>query len=119
MDDAGTVIIISLCLFRIGIPLLITFLLTYLIDRFITKKSAAMANNMEDPGAAEPAPFFVPCWNMRDCPSEKHAQCQAISRPGVPCWLTMQLIDGHLSTDCLDCPVFHQTHVRTHHDSSV
>ena len=113
MDEVGTVVIVSLFFFRIGIPLLVTFLLTYLIDRFITKKSAARANNTEIERAAEEAPFLVPCWDMRDCPPEKRGKCQAISRPGVPCWLTMQLVDGHLSTDCLGCPVFHQTHVRT------
>lgn len=118
MDEIGTIIVISLCLFRIGIPLAITFLLTYLIDRFVTGKSTAKRSDAETPEAAEPVPVFVPCWEMTDCPPEKRAACQAISRPGVPCWLTMQLTSGHLSDECLDCPVFHHTHARTQ-DSPV
>lgn len=113
MDEIGTVIVISLCFFRIGIPLIVTFLLTYLIDRFVTNKSAAKTGDAETLQAAEPGPFFVPCWEMKDCLPEKRAACQAVHRPGIPCWLTMQLTSGHLATECLDCPVFHHTHVLT------
>lgn len=119
MDEVGTIIVISLFLLRIGIPLAITFLITYLIDRFVTGKSPARTIDAETPEMDQEAPFFVPCWESKDCPPEKHAACQVTNRPGIPCWLTMQLTKGHLSTECLDCPVFHQTHVRTHQDSSV
>lgn len=117
MGEIGPIIVVSLCLIRIGIPLLATFLLTYLIDRFLTKRSARIGD-AEAQDTAEAVPLFVPCWEMKDCPTEKRAACQVMHRPGVPCWLTMQLVNGHLSSECLDCPVFHHTHVLTQ-DSPV
>ncbi len=54
----------------------------------------------------------VMCWDIIGCTAERKTHCPAAQRPGIPCWLTMQLLEGHLPERCLACPVFSVRHTQ-------
>jgi hypothetical protein len=53
----------------------------------------------------------LPCWVMRNCPTERRAQCQAFLQHDVPCWQMFRDPGGHLREACLTCQVFRRAPV--------
>lgn len=80
---------------RLGIPIIVLLVLGALYEQYARRHSAAPAPHAE---------AVTPCWELMGC--EPSAKCIAKERPGVPCWLLMQLRDGHLPERCIDCQVY-------------
>jgi hypothetical protein len=106
------VLVIFLLFFvRLLVPLIILLALGYLYERWSARRAprryqadleTAGRDNWPSAGTINCAP----CWESKNCSPEQRALCPAARRPGVPCWLTMQLIEGRLPERCLDCQVF-------------
>src|SRR3972149_3084304 len=48
------------------------------------------------------------CWELRNCPPERRANCLAYAQPGFPCWQVFRGSEGQLREACLECDVFTQ-----------
>jgi len=88
-------------LLRIGIPILFTGGLVYLLGRLdahwqqeaMQHKSPARQTDQK------------PCWEQKGCSPEQFQACPA-ARSTEPCWQVMRQHNGYLAEKCLDCQVF-------------
>jgi len=112
MDGQGPLIIFLLFLVRLLVPLMVLLGLGYLYEYWSARR---LSTDRSEPGqplavrsnwASVGKPNQAPCWETMKCSPEQRALCPAAKRRGVPCWLTMQLVEGHLPDRCLDCQVF-------------
>lgn len=116
MTPEGTSLLFIWTLIRVALPILILLGLGTLYERYLAGKTAARnaANAAHQSFAVRDMlapdvhlnPLESPCWAIKHCPVEQRATCPAASRPGVPCWVTMQLLTGQLSDICLNCHVY-------------
>ena len=91
-------------LLRIGIPVIATALIFYLLRRLDKRWKKE----------AEEIPVIIsqrPCWEMKGCSEEKRQNCPAFSQTGVPCWQVFRTKNGLLKEECLECDVFRQAPV--------
>jgi hypothetical protein len=116
MVAEGPFIVFLLFLVRLAIPLMILLGLGYLYERHVAQQSRFEALQRHGQAAADPAAHLqaVPCWEIMECPLDNRQQCVAAQRPGVPCWLALQLAEGHLPDRCIDCQIF-KTSSPQHH----
>jgi MerR family transcriptional regulator, heat shock protein HspR len=49
---------------------------------------------------------FIPCWNVKGCPSEIRQTCAAFNQHDGPCWTMSQKPWNCRSADCRLCPVY-------------
>jgi hypothetical protein len=89
-------------LLRIGIPVAVTILVIALLRRLDKRWQK---ETLSLPVAASGG---KPCWEVKNCPAEKRAKCQAAAQDGVPCWQVFRSRNGALREDCLGCDVFQQ-----------
>jgi len=89
-------------LLRLGIPILFTGGLVYLLSRLDERwqKEAVQQQNPDQPPTDEP-----PCWFQQDCSTEKILNCPAV-KSTQPCWQMFRKRNGYLAEQCLDCQVF-------------
>lgn len=102
--DAVLNLILGLLL-RIGIPVLVTvgifFLLRRLDERWQAEARALPVLNTNQ----------KPCWEAKACSAEKQKACPAYAKSNVPCWQVFRAKDGVLKETCLGCDVFRQARV--------
>lgn len=85
-------------LVRLGLPVLITLVVVVLLHKLDARWQAesrqlAVYNQQS------------PCWEVKNCPPEKQAQCLA-AHGEEPCWQVFRTADGTLKEECLSCDVF-------------
>lgn len=92
--------IASFLIMRLGLPIAGILGLSYLAYRWLNQGAAP----------AMPGPGFIPiadtgprCWDERHCTPQMKASCPAHQRPHIPCWLAVQLAEGHVRAGCADC----------------
>ncbi len=113
--------VIGLFVLRLGVPLALMVLLSWVVSRYVQRQEAQeeLAEGewiSVDESRAEPVAFVIPakdvpsaCWDIKGCSAEERADCPATLRPGLPCWLAKQLVAGSLSPSCEQCSVYQQT----------
>jgi len=87
-------------LLRIGLPLLVSLGVFYLLRR-LDERWQAQARLLPVIPAGQ-----TPCWEAKKCPDEKKKNCAAFQRSQVPCWQVFRAKDGNLREACLSCEVF-------------
>lgn len=134
MDGLTNVLlIVALFILRLGVPVLITVAIGYLLMRLDAKWQAENehANKMKaDQPAQRPttdlaaptqlpalalseptaaggfAAGGVPCWVVRGCSEALRARCAAPRQPQVPCWQARTTAEGRLPVECKTCQLF-------------
>ncbi len=121
MNVQGPFIIFVLFMVRLALPLVILLTLGYLYERYMAPTAPSQPDESRSQPAAsipmsQPLPMAAqgyaatrpPCWEVNRCLPEMKAACPVSQRPGVPCWLTRQLVDGQLPDKCLSCSIFRE-----------
>jgi MerR family transcriptional regulator/heat shock protein HspR len=49
---------------------------------------------------------LIPCWKIKNCPSDQRAICPAFTSTDKPCWMLSGKSWECRSTDCRLCPVY-------------
>ena len=88
-------------LLRIGIPILFTGGLVYLLSRMDARWQKE-AMQQKSPGAETGQ---KPCWEQKGCSPEEILACPAV-KSIEPCWQVFRQSNGYLAQKCLDCQVF-------------
>jgi hypothetical protein len=91
---------------RLAVPIGVTALVVILLRRLDLRWQAEAALQH----TAAPA---QPCWKLKDCPEQKHANCPAASQ-NVPCWQVFRQKNGYLQEACLGCEVFRRAPTPAH-----
>lgn len=104
--------VIGLFILRLGVPIVVMVLLSWGVSLYVQReearaleaeKRAALAK------AAAEAPASQACWDVKGCTEEAKADCPAVRRPDLPCWLAKQLATGRLSSACEACPMYQKS----------
>jgi hypothetical protein len=109
VDWNGPIIIFLLILLRVAIPVLITFALAYLYERIAARWEA------QDRAQQAQMSHETPVIRVQEdsfniaCPIQQRAFRAVGDRPSIPCWLALELSEGHLPEPCLTCAVFKET----------
>jgi len=90
-------------LIRFGIPLLITALLVWGLNKLDAHWQAEAAQQQ----AKQPAP--IPCWQRRGCSMSQRLNCPVYANPSRPCWEQRSGPAGQTAI-CQQCPVWQQQH---------
>lgn len=88
---------------RLGLPIGLTALIVWYLRKLDIRWQ------QESGPVAIAHPTGTPCWERKNCPEARRANCQACQDPDVPCWQKFRRPDGHLREGCLDCDVFRDT----------
>jgi len=112
MDGQDALVIFLLFFVRLLVPLIVLLALGYLYERWSARQPERRTRQPREESVGRtnwPSAGTLncaPCWETKNCSPEQRALCPAARRGGVPCWLTMQLVEGRLPDRCLDCQVF-------------
>ncbi len=91
-------------LIRIGIPLVITLVLIWVVRR--------LDQNWRNDGAVVTVRAKnTGCWKNKSCSEEDRAKCTAYANQDIACWQHFRHADGTLRSDCIGCDVFRQAPV--------
>jgi hypothetical protein len=111
-----TLALIALSTLRLGLPLIITVLITWglksLDARWQAEAEARRASAVVSAGQAQAAAFKAPqalqtpCWTLRHCGEARSSGCAACKEPGLPCWMARLRADGRLPSACYGCALF-------------
>ncbi len=101
-------VIAGMFFLRIGLPLLITMGVGYLIQRWLEPKAVheqfeGMIRSAQEQRAA--SAMIRPCWEIKNCPAEARATCAAGQQADIPCWLARQIDGQPLPEGCAMCKV--------------
>jgi hypothetical protein len=96
---AETGAVVALLLLRLGVPVLFTLLVSYLLSRLDAKWKAERAAYTQL--AQGPR-----CWEIRGCDAATCLICPAYKAWPVPCWITRQRESGRVPEACFTCKVF-------------
>lgn len=91
-------------LIRIGIPLIITLILIWVVrslDQRWRDDGAGVVVRAKNTG----------CWNIKGCAEKDRAKCSAHANQDIPCWQHFRRDDGTLRSGCIGCDVFRQAPV--------
>lgn len=102
---------------RLGLPILASFGLAYVYDKWAARRDAERATALRNAAIeaalrASDTGFPVQaerCWELKGCSPETRAGCPAYLRPNIPCWMALQLDTGRLNDRCLECELFQTT----------
>ena len=99
MDTIYAYLIIALGIaLRIGIPILVTVLISIYLHR-LDARWQEEAEEVETP-VEKPE-----CWRIKGCLPEQRERCVGRLSP-LPCWQARRLPNGYLNDACLTCIVF-------------
>lgn len=129
-----TATIIGLFVFRLGVPLLITLAVGYLLRRLDARWEAEAEQWREKAAEVERQPvvekrspllrlpfpqpiplstaadiFGQPCWELKDCDPALLSGCPAHQHPDEPCWLARWEAKGDIPAVCYNCHIFTAT----------
>ncbi len=129
----NSVLIVLLFILRLGVPLLITLAIGYVLGRLDAKWQAeaeaerqaemqAQAAKAQTPlkPSAPAAPYQLParqplagwamagtpCWSLKGCTEATKAACPATRQPSVPCWAARLNAEGQLPQACQSCQLY-------------
>lgn len=85
---------------RIGVPLMITLMIGWWLQRLLEEKEPA-AEPQGTSAKGEPH-----CWEVKKTCDALRAQSAATQRPDLPCWLALQVSGSGLTEACYSCPLF-------------
>lgn len=97
-------------LLRLGIPILFTGGLIYLLNR-LDERWQNEAMQQESP--TQPPTDQPPCWIQQGCSTGQILNCPAV-KSAQPCWQVYRKSNGYLAEKCLDCQVFISAPVPAH-----
>jgi len=95
-------------LIRIGIPLALTILLSWLLRRLDAQwRDEAIGYKAEAISKAEQDIYYTiwsrePCWEANNCSPEARARCKAYLQSEKPCWEVYRS-NGSFSKSCASC----------------
>lgn len=105
-----TLVILGMFALRLGIPIILTIGVCYVLNRVSASRAAAIASRREaQMQAAEQEGKVVRqlhCWEIKRCDPAKRPSCPAYQRPNLPCWLALQLAGQPLREECLRCGMY-------------
>jgi hypothetical protein len=106
MEELTTIgaVVIGL-LVRLAIPIVLTMVVVWLLRKLDARWQAEGEQRLRTQMAQVTAQM-TPCWDQRDCSTERRAECVAYGRRDMPCWLIMRQRNGELKEACLGCDVF-------------
>jgi hypothetical protein len=110
--------VLALAVVRIGVPLAVVLVLSYIAYRWIGEDRAIKSPEaMQHVTLAGPAPIArvlsaTHCWDAKGCTAEMKTRCAAVARPELPCWLAVQMKTGHLNKSCDSCGFYEQPILR-------
>lgn len=91
-------------LLRIAIPVIVTFLIIFLLRRLDERWKKET-----DIGEGQLIKVGnVGCWEINNCPEGNRAKCKAYQNPATPCWQVFRANNGRLQERCIGCDVFRQ-----------
>ena len=106
--DVG--VLIGMFALRLGVPVLLTVLVCYGLDRLAARRAAQLASRRQAKEASsKQSPRVVRqlhCWEIKRCDSETREACPASQRQNLPCWLALQLAGQPLSAECRSCAMY-------------
>jgi hypothetical protein len=118
MQWQSPLVVLFLFVLRLALPLFALLGVGYLYERYLVPRLSRPSQDKRQ-GVRVPTPSLgqivtqpgyaaeaVPCWEFKKCTPEQMVQCSVPRRPGVPCWLTRQIIESHLPDECLGCEIF-------------
>ena len=95
---------------RLGVPVLLTILVCYGLERAAARRSAQLASQRQAKEAASKQSTRVVrqlhCWEIKRCDPETREACPATQRQNVPCWLALQLAGQPLADECRSCAMY-------------
>ncbi len=95
--DAWVAILIGV-LVRLAIPILVTALAVYFLQR-LDARWQTEAGNL--PASIKK----TSCWKIMGCSPTQRKNCPGYKSP-LPCWQARRLPNGYLREECLGCKVF-------------
>jgi hypothetical protein len=111
-------VVLFLFMLRLALPLFALLGIGYLYERFLGPRLSPPTQGKR-PSVRVPTPSLgqissqtgyaaeaVPCWDSKKCTPEQMTQCPVPRRPGVPCWLSRQIVESQLPEECLGCEIF-------------
>ncbi|MEA3336366.1 MAG: hypothetical protein U9R25_10680 [Chloroflexota bacterium] len=129
----GALTILGLFVLRIGVPLLITIGIGYVLLRLDARWQAEAEAGKQPrqrpvkvqaksrsprgyPATAVPTiqPTAIsvmaglPCWSLKGCSEAMRADCAAGHQPDVPCWTARQGAEGRMPPECSNCDLYTQ-----------
>ena len=107
-------VIAGMFLLRLGVPLIITLAVAYLLRRLDARWQAEAwaeweASQPQEEAIAEAKLLETseePCWSLKGCDDTARANCPAYKQPNLPCWLMRRRSEGRLPTECYGCALF-------------
>ena len=118
MQWQSPLIVLFLFMLRLALPLVALLGIGHLYERYLAPRfpppSQGKRQDVRVPtpslGQIAPQPGYaaeaVPCWDLKKCTPEQMALCSVPKRPGVPCWLSRQIVESQLPDECLGCAIF-------------
>lgn len=96
---------------RLAIPIGLTILVVWWLRRLDTRWQAESQLGHVQVVNADELARAPRCWETRNCPPEKMADCPAHVQPHIACWQVFRRSDGSLKVECLTCMVFRRAPV--------
>lgn len=99
---AATIVLLAL---RLGVPVLVTLLVSYLLARLDEKWQA---EELARSPAGQRGILREPprCWEIKGCDPAQSANCPVRRLRPLPCWLAQRRLTGRIPDQCFGCPVF-------------
>jgi hypothetical protein len=98
-------VIIGMFILRLGVPLLVTVALGYLLRRLDTRWEAEAQAEAKTRRKMEVAQQ-QPCWVEKGCSPEHYTRCPGYRFSHLPCWLARLRAQNQLPAGCPDCTRF-------------
>jgi hypothetical protein len=90
---------------RIGLPILVTALLAWILHR-LDERWQQEIKQEQQMGFREVAIQRERCWQIKRCSPERRNECIAFLEPAIHCWEHFRNGRRELRESCLDCEVF-------------
>ncbi|MDH7490587.1 MAG: hypothetical protein QHH80_13920 [Anaerolineae bacterium] len=103
--------VIGLFVLRMGVPIVVMVLLSWGVSVYVQREEARALEAEKRAALAQAAAAAAPsaCWDVKGCSDEAKADCPAVKRPDLPCWLAKQLATGRLSPTCEACAMYQKS----------
>ena len=105
-----TLVVIGMFLLRLGVPLMVTLALGYLLRRLDARWEAeSLAQQEQEAVPVELKALKTaqqPCWEVKGCSEEQKAKCPACKFWDIPCWAARLRATGRLPANCHNCGLF-------------
>lgn len=100
--------VIGLFVLRLGVPVIVMVLLAWAANWYAQREEMRALEARQKAAAAQAAAVLAvrPCYEAKGCSEAAKADCAAMRRPELPCWLAKQLSTGRLSPTCQACAMY-------------